>query len=193
MSTQSPGRARMIEIVVVLVLMVSLYFWKVFAVRGVENRMGEQLAGLADNCSTAIGEQNAELLRLSGIPLAWAVRAELLRDNTGKVHDYLARFVKEAPVRRIIYADASGTIIAATDKKLEGTAAADLHGGPLLQIAEVRVVDREGKDVLLVAPVLGLDSRLGTLVVEYSREALERRTPQLPSASEDADEEAAGS
>lgn len=157
--SSSRRRALSIGRVVVALLLVAaaMYAWKEIATFREQRRVRQD-----------VERRTGELLRLAAVPLAWAVRTEVMGDNLGQVEAYFDRFVKEPHVRRLILADAGGRIVVSTDTSLEGKEAGLALPDTPLDANDVRVETPQEGFYRLVVPVMGFDSRLGTLVVEYA-------------------------
>ena len=108
-----------------------------------------------------------ETKREFGMALAWAVRGEMIRGNLDQVDQFFTEIVKLPGTERVLLADASGTVRVATDRRHLGAALTTLVPveATLADTVEVRVQAAGPK--LLVIPVMGLNSRLGTVVVSY--------------------------
>jgi hypothetical protein len=154
-------------VVVVLGLsVVAVYVWKAVAVRGLEERLAAERSALSSAQREALTVQARDLLRLTARPLAWAVRAEMLRGNLGQVDDYFREFVRERGVTSLMLVGKDGRIALATNRKLETQAADGLVSRELLAAADVAVAE-SGTSMRMVVPVMGFDSRLGTLVIDF--------------------------
>lgn len=108
------------------------------------------------------------LLRLSALPLAWAIRDAMLRQQMSDVDDYVTRMVQQPHVRLVLFADPDGTIRIASDRKLQGSAATDVVPDAPIDTSEPAVTDSRGESTVTV-PIMGYDRRLGTLVYRYKR------------------------
>lgn len=94
---------------------------------------------------------------------SWAIRGELLRDNREQVNQFFTNLVKEPGFRKIQLVDASNSkVIISTNKKEEGTEVSDTL---IINANNQRHLLKD--DVIIsVTPVMGLNSRLGILVIE---------------------------
>jgi hypothetical protein len=154
-------------VVVVLALVVgAVYVWKTVAVRRLEARLSAERSASTSAQHQALTTQARDLLRLTARPLAWAVRAEMLRNNLGQVDDYFREFVRERGVAALILVDKDGRIALATNRKLETQSAEAFVAKSLLDSSDV-AVEEAGTTLRLVVPIMGFDRRLGTLVVDY--------------------------
>jgi hypothetical protein len=144
----------------------SVYVWKRIAVRGLEARLAQERSASSSAQRLALDAQARELLRLTARPLAWSVRAELLRGNLGQVDDYFRELVRERGVAAIMLVDEKGRIALATNRKLETQPAESLVKPALLGASDV-VSEESGSSLRLAVPVMAFDRRLGTLIVDY--------------------------
>lgn len=160
-----------------VVLMAAMFLWKEASLfrleRKLEARCEVQRAEMALERSriqdTAVARVS-ELLELFSLPLAWAVRAEALRDDYGHIEEYMLQLVKRPAVQSVTFVDRDGLVRLATDRKLQGAPAAPVFGDLLTnEEATLRSVDRE---LRLMVPVFGYSERVGSLIVIFAREAL---------------------
>ena len=154
-------------IITVLLLVVGgTYAWKEWVVRGLERRLAAERNQISTTQRQALDVQARDLLRLAARPLAWAVRAELLRGNVGQVDDYFREFVRERGVNSLLLVGPDGKILLATNRKLETQAADASVSKSLLEAPDV-TLEEAGGLLRLGVPVMGFDRRLGLLVIDY--------------------------
>lgn len=125
-------------------------------------------AEMTQKAEQVIGEQNRLYLRLVMIPLGWAVGSEMIRDNYGQKNQYLAQFVREQNIKEIVVARPDGKVVAATNKKLEGGNLASSFPGEVLQSESTTISTRGNGELVAVSPVMGLNTKLGVLVLVYA-------------------------
>jgi hypothetical protein len=194
METGLSGRSKaFLTVIAILVLIILvLYIWKGVAVGRVEERLEAQKAESTERLRDALALQTQETLRLSAVPLGWAVRTALLKDNFEQADNYMQRLVKEPHVTRIVLVGQDGNVTLATDKKLEGQAASGLFSAGALRVSEATVLDEGEGEILLAIPVVSYDARLGTLILGYSRDSIESKvTAAVEPAEEEPEEEPA--
>jgi hypothetical protein len=153
-------------VVVLLLLVGGTYFWNIWTVRGLEREFAAERDKVSSAQRQALNLQARDLLRLASRPLAWSVRAELLRGNVGQVDDYFREFVREPGVNSVLLVGADGKILLASNRKLE-TQAADAHVSKALLEAKDATLEESGTQLRLGVPVMGFDRRLGLLVIDY--------------------------
>ncbi|MDD2271586.1 MAG: hypothetical protein PHP95_07610 [Desulfuromonadaceae bacterium] len=147
-----------IAIIFLVLAVAGMYQWKNVAVNSAKTQVTEQ-------ANRIIAEQNTSYLRLVAVPLTWAVRSEMIRNNYDQVNQYLSQFVKEKNMKEIIVAKPDGTIVVATNKKREGTSVTSIFPLPVLQEDKTVVTAQENGDIMVVSPVMGLSSKLGVLIL----------------------------
>lgn len=159
-------------------LLVGAVIWKYSAVRHVEERAAAEKTQIVERTRKVIEDQTGYFLRLTMKPFVWAIRKEMLRENYEQVNEYLVQFVKEPRVRLVLVIDAGGKVVAATDKKLEGLPIAETRPGILLDGEDTTITKEPGGDLLVLTPVMGLSSRLGSLLLIYAPETVDFTGPQ---------------
>ena len=153
-------------VAVLLVAIAGVYVWKLVAVSDVRSEMAARRDSLLADSRQELEERTEELLRLSGVPLAWALRPELIRRNYDQVNAYTSEFVQEPGIERVVLGTPADSILVATDKRLEGRAFTSVLPAELLEIRNPRVERLDG-EIRLSVPVLGPTRALGILVVSY--------------------------
>lgn len=152
-----------------LVAIGAVYVWKLVAVSDVRHEMAAARDSLHERSLAALGQRTHELLRLSVVPLGWAIRSEMLRRDLGRVDAFLTEFVQEEGVRRAVLGGPGDSILVSTDKNLEGQAFSTHFPAALLRLSEPEVREPEPPDggYRIAVPLLGPTRSLGVLVVDY--------------------------
>lgn len=157
---------------ILIILLIGMYFWKTLAVRSVEKKVEAQKAQIVEKSRQVITDKTKYFLRLTATPFIWAIRKEMLRENYEQINEYLVQFVKEPHIKQVLIARSDGTIIVATDKKLEGTALSSLHPQQLIGADEIVLSDDKSGNILVVAPVMGFNKKLGVFLMVYEPEKI---------------------
>ncbi|MDV6343341.1 hypothetical protein [Nitrosomonas sp. Is37] len=157
--------------------------WKYIAVSQAESRVEKERAEIAQ----ALETERSILIRKAreyadsqyvkeeerfGQVLSWAVRGELIRNNLDQVSQYLNELVKMKDTERVVLISDDGKLLVSTDKKLEETEGKELYPAEVLQKRKITMISDVNGKKLLVVPVMGLNSRLATVVVSYKQSAL---------------------
>ena len=165
-------------VLLVVVLLLALLGWQRVAMNRAEAGLESERQALSrqfeadrsallSDLRAKVETNTDEAKRQFGMALAWAVRGEMIRNNLDQVDQFFGEIVKLPHTERALLADASGTVRVSTDRRHLGAALTTLVPveATLADKVEVRV-QAEGPK-LLVIPVMGLNSRLGTVVVSY--------------------------
>lgn len=161
---------RLIIILVLALAVAGMYVWKNVAVNSVKTQLTERAGRI-------IAEQNRSLLQVAVVPLAWAVRSEMIRDNFDQVDQYLTQFVKEQNMKEVVVAKPDGTIVVATNKKLEGSSVEGIFPPSVLQLDKTTVNTLENGDLMVVSPVMGISAKVGVLILLYTPSNYNLQTP----------------
>jgi Ca2+/Na+ antiporter len=117
-------------------------------------------------------------LQISNVELAvkafsWAVRSELLRDNIEQVNQLMVTFVQEPGIVNVKLVNPRTAIVTlSTNKKEEGSA---FENAPLLQTDE-QVVTATDDHIWAITPIMGMNVKLGVLVVEVQKGLIKYNT-----------------
>lgn len=101
------------------------------------------------------------------MPLAWAIRGEVLTNNTSNIDAFMEKLVREKYVKRIVFVDAAGQVVSSTNIKLKNQPAAAALPGVDIVATQPRV-DHSGSDLRIIVPVMSFERQIGTLVLDYS-------------------------
>ena len=161
---------RLIIILLLIIAVAGMYVWKNVAV----NRTTVQLTKKAGRIIT---DQNRMFLRLAVVPLVWAVRSEMIRENYDQINQYLNQFVKEQNMKEIVVAKPDGAIVVATNKKFEGKPVTDIFPASVLQEDKLTVSSLENGVIMVASPVMGLSTKVGILILLYTPASYNLQAP----------------
>lgn len=159
------------------VLLLLTFAWQRVAVNRAEARLAAERqemsqrfeaerASLSARLKEFTSSEDQAALTRFGMALAWAVRGELIRNNLDQIDQYFAELVRMPRVQGVVLADQDGKVLIATDRKFLGQPVTVLHPAGVLGTTQV-TVQPTAQGSRLVVPVMGLNTRLGTVVVEY--------------------------
>lgn len=145
---------------------ISVLFWGWFSMRSLKAQFQEEQALLRDSFETRIDTLQLEGMELTAKVLSWAIRSEVSRENIEQVNQFFLQFIKDAHVSKAQYIDAeTGAILISTDKKDEGTTILN----PMVLKAEKQFAEQDSLHWRIATPVMGLNQKLGVLIVESPR------------------------
>lgn len=138
--------------------------------RDAEEQAAAEREALVVRANQRITENNTYFLRTLMMPFSWAVRTALLSGNVEQVDQYLYQFVQEKNFELILVADAKGQIISTTNQKYKGEDFANHFEASLLSADEIMVNAADSTSIKVASPIMGLNSKLGTLYAVYKPE-----------------------
>ena len=101
------------------------------------------------------------------VPLAWAIRREMMGGNLDQVDQYVTDLVKLEGFEGVTVAKADGSIVVASDRRHLGAAFGSLYAERYLTAEQISAEETAPGQWLLVVPVMGLNTRLGTVAIDY--------------------------
>lgn len=137
------------------------------AVKQAEETAATERAGLVRLAQAQHADTVKQSLIQFGVPLAWAIRREMMAGNLDQVDQYVTDLVKMKGLDQVMVAKADGTIVVASDRKNLGAPFASLYAERYLSADQIVADEPAPGQWLLVVPVMGLNARLGTVVIEY--------------------------
>lgn len=170
------NRKIMLALVVALVVVAGvMHGWRVAAVGTLENKLAlaeSQHAQARDQLIEQARELDVrhaeESLRLFSTPFAWAVRREAMAANLDQVDQYFTDLVQLPGFEAAVLAKPDGKIVVASDRKQLAQPIASLYSADYLAFNDIKIMREAGGRLRAVIPVLGLNQRLGTLVLDYT-------------------------
>lgn len=151
---------------VLIVVIIILLLWAVIKIRIVENRSLKEKEQLVNLYELSMDSLHLSNMELTAKVFSWAIRSEMTRQNMEQVNQFFNGFVKEPGIRKIQLIDpVSAMVLLSSDKKDEGTIVEDT----LILEAETTIYLSSETGEKIINPVMGLDSRIGVLVIEFEK------------------------
>ena len=147
-----------ITIIVLVVIGLGVYFYKNYQI----GKIKDDLTLKADSI---IINQNVKMIKTVCTPLVWATRSEWLRNQHDEINILISDLVKEQGIQLVNVIGVDGRIVNSTNKKLEGSVAPDQYKA-YLSTDTVKVMINDSL-ATVVAPVMGYNSKLGIIVLNY--------------------------
>ena len=149
-----------------IVVIIILLLWAVIKIQIVEKRSVTEKAQLVNFYELRMDSLHLSNMELTSKVFSWAIRSEMTRQNMEQVNQFFSGFVKEPNIIKVQLIDpVTGTVLVSSDKKDEGTIIEDTT---ILQAEKpVRIIGETGD--IIINPVMGLDTRIGVLVIEIEK------------------------
>ena len=131
--------------------------------RNLENEYVVQKNQLVNNYELEIDSLNIANIELTVKTFSWAVRSELMRENMDQVNQLMNTFVQEPNIQNVKLIDQEDArIVISTNKKEEGQ---EIVNKELLS-TDSSTTFKDTSLIRIVTPIMGLNKKLGLLVVE---------------------------
>ena len=156
-------RHKLITFLIAVLVIVSL--WAFIKISLLENKFKKDTLKLKSDYENKIDSLTTKQLMLSSKVFSWAIRSELTRENKEQVNQFFLNFIKEPGVSKVEFVNAlDGRVMLSTNKKDEG-----LVFPNQVALATTETINYKNDSVLsIVSPVMGLNNKLGVLVIEYN-------------------------
>ena len=161
------NRVLVITVSILVIIIVWLFISSGIKVRNVEQAAAVKTAEVIQKSEALQSETVKQSLSMFGMPLAWAVRREMMASNMAQVDQYVTDLVKQKGFQQVVVAKEDGKIAVASDRKHIGAAFSTLYPANYLSAEKITVEDKGAGKWLLVIPVMGLNARLGVVAMEY--------------------------
>ena len=156
-------RHKLITFLIAVIVILSL--WAFIKISLLENKFKKDTLKLKSDYENKIDSLTTKQLMLSSKVFSWAIRSELTRENKEQVNQFFLNFIKEPGVSKVEFVNAlDGRVMLSTNKKDEG-----LVFPNQVALATNETINYRNDSVLsIVSPVMGLNNKLGVLVIEYN-------------------------
>lgn len=156
------------HIIIFLLLIVILVFvvYHMITINNLESEYTEKTQTLKKEYVLQIDSIRVANLQQTITVFSWAVRSELSRGNLEEVNQFFLNFVKEKDVRMISLINPENSqVMLSTDKKNEEQTITEKQ---ILNVDNLTVI-ADSTQLQAVVPIMGLNSRIGILVVDIDK------------------------
>ncbi len=151
-----------------IIIPTAIYTWKQIEIGNLKKQQKSEITDIRTKANASITDNNKKNIETLTRVFSWAVRSEMLRNNMDQVNIYMTEMVKKADLKDISLIKTDGIVTLSTNKKYEG----NIYPGPVANqlggINEVTSQNDANGNIMCICPVMGLDNRLGTLVLTYT-------------------------
>ena len=151
---------------VLTILLLVVFIWFSIKIRINEKNFNNEKTQLITQYESKIDSLQIKHLTFATEVFSWAVRSELLRNNTENLNQLLTVFVKESgsDLVQIVNVE-DNLVLLSSNKKFEGVK----YSGYLNFEIKKTVVLEEGGVVKIITPVMGFNKMIGILIVEFKK------------------------
>jgi L-lactate utilization protein LutC len=160
-------------IVVVILVPVIIYFAKDCEIKNLKEAQQKEIDAVKLQATELVQKTNEANLQNMAKVFSWAIRAAAMQNDTDQMNQLMLELVKIYEYQKVVLLAESGTVVLSTDKKFEGDGLTESFYKEVIGANEVKIYPQKNGDLFVSAPVFGIDSRLGTLVIAYRPTPLE--------------------
>ncbi len=156
-----------ILVALVILLPLSMYWFMSLEISKLETRQKLETDSLRSQSALEISQNNENNLKTVARVFSWAVRAEMMRENMEQVNQIMTELVKIKPYQQVVLISNDGVVLLSTDKKYEKKAYTEQFYQQIAGSDQVDLKVQTSGELLVSAPVFGIDNRLGSIVITY--------------------------
>lgn len=159
-----------ILIALVILLPLGVYWFMNLEMSKLKVRQGVEMDTLKTQASDMISKNNRFHLETVAQVFAWSARTEIMHNDVEHLNQMMTSLVKIKGYRQVVLLSDAGAVVLSTDKKFEGKEYSDAFYRQLAGSDQVQMNVQKNGDLLVSAPVLGMDKRLGSVVITFTPE-----------------------
>lgn len=153
----------LIAILLFIISNAGIYFYQQFQQDKLIAKMHETLKGKAELAEASTLSRNEEVATGLCRTLTWGIRGEMERGNKELIELFLNKLVQETGLDLAIVQDQNDSIYLSTNKKYENRKVPYIQG----VISEQTVLKSDMEEIVVAAPIMGMEQRLGTCLIVY--------------------------
>ena len=148
-----------------LIIIVVISLWSFIKITLIENQFKKDTLKLRSDYENKLDSITTKNLMLTSKVFSWAIRSELTRENKEQVNQFFLSIIKEPGVSKVEFVRApDGKITLSTNKKDEGS----IYTNQVALMSNETINFKTDSVLNVVTPVMGLNNKLGVLVIEYN-------------------------
>ncbi len=171
----------LVAVAVAIITPVVIYFVMDAKISRLQREQQKEIAAVQGQAAEMVRQVNEINLQHMAKVFSWAIRAEAMRNNAEQMNQMVTELVKIDEYQKVVLLAENGSVVISSDKKYEGEGLSESFYQSVIGSNEVKIYPQKNGDLFVSAPVFGIDTRLGTVVIAYKPSALE--FPPLPGDS----------
>jgi uncharacterized protein (UPF0333 family) len=152
-----------------------IYFYQQFKnnkqAKEMRAKFDEKVKSNTESVNTLAALKNLEIVQILTKTLVWGVRGEVIRGNKELIDRFLIEMAQETNVDLVILEGIDGVIYLSTDKKYENQKVADILPSVPISIESRKILKNEADELIVAAPIMGEETKLGVLFLVYKPDA----------------------
>lgn len=162
----------LITAAIFLVLLGGVWIWKSMEIRSVNRKADEYRELVKEQATRQVIQAQEGQLKSMAKPLVWALRTEMMKGNLDKVNVYIDDLIKEKNIQSITITNPKGKIISSSDRKMVGKPFVSPWESTEKIGNETRVKQVDENTLIVASPIMGFNSQLGTVFLQYTLQPL---------------------
>ena len=146
--------------ILILLLLISIAYHFI-STQILKNSFTNEKTTIENTYRIKLDSINSNRLQLTAKTFSWAIRSEMLRENSEQVNQFFNDFVKNEDIIKLQYINATThEIQISTDKKDEGVV------NPTYKDINEQTISQDSTSIELATPINGLNTKLGIFVMK---------------------------
>lgn len=144
-----------------IALLIVSIIWHFVNLSILKSKFQDQKTSIENTYKFKLDSLNTNRLQLTAKTFSWAIRSELLRNNSEQINLFFNDFIKNESIEKLQFINSeNNTIEVSTDKKDEGTA--DVKYTSI----DKQLISQDSTSFELATPISGLNSKIGVFVMK---------------------------
>ncbi len=144
-----------------MLIIIIILIWHYGKMHFIEQNIEKEKRAMVSNFELKLESMKAEHLQLTAKTFSWAIRSELLRDNTDQINQFFNEFIKTPGILKLQLINSENSVIEiSTDEKDVGTQNTDYIN---IKSQETSI---ESSHLKIVTPISGMNKQIGIFILE---------------------------
>lgn len=149
---------------VLTTLLIVSIIWHFASVYFLKAKFENQKSTIEKTYQIKLDSLNTDRLQLTAKTFSWAIRSELLRNNSEQINQFFNDFIKIDAIEKLQYINVDSNIIEiSTDKKDEG-----IEDVKYISLTEQQIL-QDSTSIELATPIAGLNNQIGVFVMKVKK------------------------
>lgn len=169
----------LLAVLAFLIVISFVWIWKDVRTNLLVREYRQRENRIIDSARSQYEKGTLQFLQQISKPYVWSARTTMLQGNLQQLDLYGNDMVKEKNFLSIMVADSKGKILSSTDKKYEGKDVTSLTSVPDITADSTTTRHLTDSLFLTTSPIMSFNSRIGTLIINYSFSPLVLQPPTV--------------
>jgi hypothetical protein len=149
---------------VIVFLFIALWVWKAVQIENIKASRNHEEARLRDSCIMVLRQSEMASLKLVAKPYVRLVREKMMNDKMDQINLYNNELARQKNILEVMVVDSKGIVASTSNKRNKGRGFVTMSSPYYLQTDSTVVQKTSDSTFIMASPVMGFDSRLGTVL-----------------------------